>query len=44
MAKKQNNILHRCFKEVWNNSRADRIDEMIAANEVVHGRKDRNDA
>jgi len=40
MAKKQNTILHRWFKEVWNNSRAKRIDEMIAPNAVARGLED----
>jgi len=44
MAKKQNTILHRWCEVIWNNSRAERSNEMIASNEVAHGREDRNDA
>ena len=40
MAKKQNTILRRWFEEVWNNCRAELIDEMIAPNAVAHGLED----
>ena len=37
MAKEQNTILHRWFEEVWNNGRAELIDEMIAPNDIAYG-------
>ena len=40
MAKVKNIILHRWFEEVWNNGRAERIDEMIAPNGIAHGLED----
>ena len=40
MAKEQNTILHRWFEEVWNNDRAELIDDMIAPNAIVHGPED----
>ena len=40
MAKEQNTILHRWFEEVWNNGRAELIDEMIAPNAIAHGLED----
>ncbi len=43
MAKEQNTILHRWFKEVWNNGRTEVIDEMIAPNAIAHGLEDPND-
>ena len=42
MAKEQNTILHRWFEEVWNNGRAELIDEMIAPNAIAHGLEDPN--
>jgi len=39
MAKKQNTIFHCWFEKVWNNSRAELIDEMIATNAIAHGLK-----
>lgn len=43
MAKEQNTSLHRWFEEVWNNGRAELIDEMIAPNAIAHGLEDPND-
>ena len=40
MAKEQNTILHRWFEGVWNNGRAELIDEMIAP--IAHGLEDPN--
>ena len=42
MAKEQNTILHRWLEEVWNNGRAELIDEMIAPNAIAHGLEDPN--
>jgi predicted ester cyclase len=33
----QDTLLHRWFEEVWNQGREDAIDELLAADAVVHG-------
>lgn len=40
MAKQKHTILHRWFEEVWNEGRAELIDEMIAPECVAHGLED----
>ncbi len=40
MSEANKQILQRWFDEVWNNGRADAIDEMLAAEGIVHGLTD----
>ena len=40
MADQYDSIQHRWFEEVWNNGRADVIDEMLDPNVVLHGLAD----
>ena len=40
MSEKNKELLRRWFEEVWNKGRADAIDEMLAAEAVVHGLSD----
>ena len=43
MTKEQNTILHRWIEGVWNNGRAELIDEMIAPNAIARGLEDPDD-
>ncbi len=40
MSENNKDLVRRWFEEVWNNGRADAIDEMLAADGIVHGLSD----
>lgn len=40
MSEENKQLLRRWFEEVWNNGRADAIDEMFAENGIAHGLSD----
>ena len=37
MSQQNKDLVRRWFEEVWNNGRASAVDEMLAANGVIHG-------